>query len=469
MQFVLRGRLLSAITRTAGWSRGRSSLSAGLSRASGLGSASGLATIAPSGARVGLATPCSDGLRLMVTSRGEFVGFVCRGTGASAAGFTPSRSLSAAVEAPEDTLTVPEMGESITEGTVAAWLVENGQTVEQDEIVVQIETDKVTVDVRAPSDGMLVKQKAAVGDTVAVGQPLAAMRLGAAAAAEASAKSTSESPAPEAAPEAAGTAGDASPASAEPPSAQESVPVPPKKQINLSESGERRVKMTRMRKRIADRLKEAQNTAAMLTTFNEVDMSALIDLRNEYKDAFEKRHGVKLGFMSPFIKAATVALQEQPEVNAFIDGDDIVYRDYVDVSVAVSTPTGLVVPVLRSCEKMGFAEIEKTITNLGARARGGQLGIDEMQGGTFTISNGGVFGSLLSTPIINMPQSAILGMHIIQKRAMVVGNEIQIRPMMYLALSYDHRLIDGREAVTFLRRMKRLVEDPRRLLLEVDM
>jgi len=226
--------------------------------------------------------------------------------------------------------------------------------------------------------------------------------------------------------------------------------------------------MTRMRKRIADRLKEAQNTAAMLTTFNEVDMSALIDLRNEYKEAFEKRHGVKLGFMSPFIKAATVALEEQPEVNAFIDGDDIVYRDYVDVSVAVSTPTGLVVPVLRSCEKMSFAEIEKTIANLGTRAREGKLGIDDMQGGTFTISNGGVFGSLLSTPIINMPQSAILGMHIIQKRAMVIGNEIQIRPMMYLALSYDHRLIDGREAVTFLRRMKRLVEDPRRLLLEVD-
>lgn len=388
-----------------------------------------------------------------------------RGVGALSGTVPPSRSLSAAVEAPEDTLTVPEMGESITEGTVAAWLVEDGQTVEQDEIVVQIETDKVTVDVRAPSEGMLVKQKAAVGDTVAVGQPLAAMRLGAAAAAESSAKSTSEAPAKEAAPE----AGEASPAAAAPPAADEPVPVPPQKQINLSESGERRVKMTRMRKRIADRLKEAQNTAAMLTTFNEVDMSALIDLRSEYKDAFEKRHGVKLGFMSPFIKAATVALQEQPEVNAFIDGDDIVYRDYVDVSVAVSTPTGLVVPVLRSCEKMGFAEIEKTITNLGTRARGGQLGIDEMQGGTFTISNGGVFGSLLSTPIINMPQSAILGMHIIQKRAMVVGNEIQIRPMMYLALSYDHRLIDGREAVTFLRRMKRLVEDPRRLLLEVDM
>ncbi|GAB0488900.1 hypothetical protein MMPV_000113 [Pyropia vietnamensis] len=451
-------RGLLAIARTTGRTPAHRGLAAGLGRAASL------ATFASTGERVGLAVLGGDGPRLIAASR---CWAAARGVGASVAAVSPSRSLSAAVEAPEDTLTVPEMGESITEGTVAAWLVEDGQTVVQDEVVVQIETDKVTVDVRAPSEGMLVKQKAAVGDTVAVGQPLASMRLGAVAAAESSAKSTKEpeAPAPEAAPE----AGDAKPAAAPPPSANEPVPVPPQKQINMSESGERRVKMTRMRKRIADRLKEAQNTAAMLTTFNEVDMSALIDLRNEYKDAFEKRHGVKLGFMSPFIKAATVALQEQPEVNAFIDGDDIVYRDYVDVSVAVSTPTGLVVPVLRSCEKMGFAEIEKTITNLGTRARGGQLGIDEMQGGTFTISNGGVFGSLLSTPIINMPQSAILGMHIIQKRAMVIGNEIQIRPMMYLALSYDHRLIDGREAVTFLRRMKRLVEDPRRLLLEVDM
>lgn len=458
MRFASGIRGLLAITRTAGRSPAHTGLAAGLGRAAGL------ATLAPTCERIGLATLGGDGARVVASCRYSAGGL---NVGASVAMVTPSRSLSAAVEAPEDTLTVPEMGESITEGTVAAWLVEDGQTVVQDEIVVQIETDKVTVDVRAPSEGMLVKQKAAVGDTVAVGQPLASMRLGAVAAAESSAKSTKEpeTPAKEAAP----GAGDGKPVAAAPPSANDPVPVPPQKQINMSESGERRVKMTRMRKRIADRLKEAQNTAAMLTTFNEVDMSALIDLRNEYKDAFEKRHGVKLGFMSPFIKAATVALQEQPEVNAFIDGDDIVYRDYVDVSVAVSTPTGLVVPVLRSCEKMGFAEIEKTITNLGTRARGGQLGIDEMQGGTFTISNGGVFGSLLSTPIINMPQSAILGMHIIQKRAMVIGNEIQIRPMMYLALSYDHRLIDGREAVTFLRRMKRLVEDPRRLLLEVDM
>jgi 2-oxoglutarate dehydrogenase E2 component (dihydrolipoamide succinyltransferase) len=223
-----------------------------------------------------------------------------------------------------------------------------------------------------------------------------------------------------------------------------------------------------MRKRIAERLKEAQNTAAMLTTFNEIDMAALMDLRSEYKDAFEKKHGAKLGYMSAFVKASTVALQEQPEVNAFIDDGDIIYRDYVDVSVAVSTPKGLFVPAIRGCENMNFAAIEKTIVALGDRARKGELTVEEMQGGTFTISNGGVFGSLLSTPIINMPQSAILGMHIIQKRPVVVKDQIVIRPMMYVALSYDHRLIDGREAVTFLRRVKTLIEDPRRLLLEID-
>jgi len=456
MRSVAGLRVLSAIARSAGRSPARPLVGAARSRGGGV------ATLAsPAGCRAGLATAV-DGPR---------VAAVGRSAAAAAAAVATARPRSLSVAAgPEDTLTVPEMGESITEGTVAAWLVEDGQAVEEDEIVVQIETDKVTVDVRAPSAGLLVKQKAEVGETVAVGQPLAALRLGAAAAAEGMPAKTAApeaDDAPAAEPEAA-TPAEPVPAAKAAPGAKEAVPSPPQKQINLSESGERRVKMTRMRKRIADRLKEAQNTAAMLTTFNEVDMSALIDLRNEYKEAFEKRHGVKLGFMSPFIKAATVALEEQPEVNAFIDGDDIVYRDYVDVSVAVSTPTGLVVPVLRSCEKMSFAEIEKTIANLGTRAREGKLGIDDMQGGTFTISNGGVFGSLLSTPIINMPQSAILGMHIIQKRAMVIGNEIQIRPMMYLALSYDHRLIDGREAVTFLRRMKRLVEDPRRLLLEVD-
>ncbi|OSX71547.1 hypothetical protein BU14_0523s0014 [Porphyra umbilicalis] len=457
MRSVAGLRGLSAIARSAGRSPARPLVGAARSRGGGVA-----ALASPAGCRAGLAIAV-DGPRVAAVGRSAAA------TAASAAATARPRSLSVAA-GPEDTLTVPEMGESITEGTVAAWLVEDGQAVEEDEIVVQIETDKVTVDVRAPSAGLLVKQKAEVGETVAVGQPLAVLRLGAAAAAEAApakAAAPEADDAPAAAPEAATPAEPVHGAKAAPGS-KEAVPSPPQQQINLSESGERRVKMTRMRKRIADRLKEAQNTAAMLTTFNEVDMSALIDLRNEYKEAFEKRHGVKLGFMSPFIKAATVALEEQPEVNAFIDGDDIVYRDYVDVSVAVSTPTGLVVPVLRSCEKMSFAEIEKTIANLGTRAREGKLGIDDMQGGTFTISNGGVFGSLLSTPIINMPQSAILGMHIIQKRAMVIGNEIQIRPMMYLALSYDHRLIDGREAVTFLRRMKRLVEDPRRLLLEVD-
>ena len=225
--------------------------------------------------------------------------------------------------------------------------------------------------------------------------------------------------------------------------------------------------MTRMRRRIAERLKGAQNTAAMLTTFNEVDMTNIMALRKEYKDAFLEKHGVKLGFMSAFVRAAADALQAIPEVNANIDGTDIVYRDYVDISVAVGTPKGLVVPVLRNCETMNFADVEKTIGELGRKARDGSISIDEMAGGTFTISNGGVYGSLLSTPIINPPQSAVLGMHSIVQRPMLVGGEVRARPMMYLALSYDHRLVDGREAVTFLRRIKDVVEDPVRLVLDV--
>lgn len=352
------------------------------------------------------------------------------------------------------------MGESILEGTVAEWLVDPGQGVNEDDILVQLETDKIVVDVRAERSGVLVERTAAEGEVVAVGEQLGLIDY--------------EAQGPSAVP---------APVVEEPTQAAVPEPVPeekPKKKPapaqplkvdpprNLTDSGERRVAMTRMRKRIAERLKEAQNTAAMLTTFNEMDMSALIDLRREYKDAFEKRHGAKLGFMSAFVKACTVALQEQPEVNGFIDGDDIVYRDYVDISVAVSTPKGLVVPAVRGCENMNFAMIEKTILSLGERARSGEMTLEEMQGGTFTISNGGVFGSLLSTPILNMPQSAILGMHIIQKRPVVVDDQIVIRPMMYVALSYDHRLIDGREAVTFLRRIKTLIEDPRRLLLEID-
>lgn len=382
-------------------------------------------------------------------------------------------------------LPVPEMGESIREGTVAEWLVKKGQGVSEDQILVQLETDKIVVDVRAEKDGVLVERSVEEGEVVSVGEQLGLIDYDAVASTEEK-KDDKEEEGADSGKQEATTASEPAEQPAEEPAeqpAEEPVEKPPEKPAkkseeqkprkvdppkNMTDSGERRVAMTRMRKRIAERLKEAQNTAAMLTTFNEMDMSALIDLRKEFKEAFEKRHGAKLGFMSAFVKACTVALQEQPEVNAFIDGDDIVYRDYVDISVAVSTPKGLVVPAVRGCENMNFATIEKTIVSLGERARTGELTLEEMQGGTFTISNGGVFGSLLSTPILNMPQSAILGMHIIQKRPVVVDDQIVIRPMMYLALSYDHRLIDGREAVTFLRRVKTLIEDPRRLLLEID-
>lgn len=385
-------------------------------------------------------------------------------------------------------LPVPDMGESIREGTVAEWLVKDGQGVSEDQIIVQLETDKIVVDVRAEKDGVLVERSVEEGEVVEVGAQLGLIDYDAVASKEeekddkqqergeekqetasASEPAEQQSEEPEEEPD---EEPDEEPTEkpadkpTEKPKEQKPLKVDPPK--NMTDSGERRVKMTRMRKRIAERLKEAQNTAAMLTTFNEMDMSALIDLRREFKEAFEKRHGAKLGFMSAFVKACTVALQEQPEVNAFIDGDDIVYRDYVDISVAVSTSKGLVVPAVRGCENMNFATIEKTIVSLGERAKTGELTLEEMQGGTFTISNGGVFGSLLSTPILNMPQSAILGMHIIQKRPVVVDDQIVIRPMMYAALSYDHRLIDGREAVTFLRRVKTLIEDPRRLLLEID-
>lgn len=403
-------------------------------------------------------------------------------------------------------LPVPEMGESIREGTVAEWHVDEGEGVKEDQVLVQLETDKIVVDVRAESSGVLVERTASEGDVVAVGEQLGLIDYEATAEPSSSSEnleSTTDSKpdgqksSPKVTESSKDSEKDSEKASEREqqsesvskkqekdsqtpsdkpkertkssPQREKGKPVEVSPPRNLTDSGERRVTMTRMRKRIAERLKEAQNTAAMLTTFNEVDMSALMDLRSEYKDVFEKRHGARLGYMSAFVKACTVALQEQPEVNGFIDGDDIVYRDYVDISVAVSTPKGLVVPALRGCENMNFAAIEKTIASLGERARTGELTLEEMQGGTFTISNGGVFGSLLSTPILNMPQSAILGMHIIQKRPVVIDNQVVIRPMMYVALSYDHRLIDGREAVTFLRRVKNLIEDPRRLLLEVDL
>ena len=359
-------------------------------------------------------------------------------------------------------INVPEMGESITEGTIVEWNTKPGELVEEDQIIVSIETDKITVEVRSERAGVLTKTLFEEGDVVTVGQKLAEIDPSA----TPSVVETEPASDSEAEPI---HVKDETPVSKSPaPPKQASVPNPPTPSINAGIAGEVRKPLERIRQRTAERLKEAQNVAAILTTFNEVDMSALIDLRNEYKEAFLAKHGTKLGFMSAFVKACTVALQEQKVVNAYIDGTDIVYRDFIDINVAVATPRGLLVPAIRGCEKMSFADIEKTIFSLGEAARTNKLSLEAMQGGTFTISNGGVFGSLMSTPIINMPQSAILGMHKIQKRPVVVNDEVVVRPMMYLALSYDHRLIDGREAVTFLVRVKTLIEDPRRLLLEID-
>ncbi|KAK8630217.1 hypothetical protein V6N13_079020 [Hibiscus sabdariffa] len=370
---------------------------------------------------------------------------------------------------------VPFMGESISDGTLATFLKKPGDSVAADEPIAQIETDKVTIDVVSPQAGVLQEYVAKEGDTVEPGTKIAIISKsaeGVAPAAPAEKKSekaaTKPSPPAETVEEKPKAKAEASPAvekpkppSTPPPKRTATEPVLPPKER------ERRVPMTRLRKRVATRLKDSQNTFAMLTTFNEVDMTNLMKLRSDYKDAFVEKHGVKLGFMSGFVKAAVSALQHQPIVNAVIDGDDIIYRDYIDISIAVGTPKGLVVPVVRDADKMNFAEIEKTINGLAKKATEGTISIDEMAGGSFTISNGGVYGSLLSTPIINPPQSAILGMHSIVSRPMVVGGNVVPRPMMYIALTYDHRLIDGREAVFFLRRIKDVVEDPRRLLLDV--
>jgi len=307
----------------------------------------------------------------------------------------------------------------------------------------------VTIDVHAPCSGTVTSFAVSKGQVVKVGTPVAIIAPGPGPATAAPAKHAAPAPAP--------------PAAKPAPAAAAAAPAAPA--AASSASRERRVPMTRLRKRVAERLKGAQNTYAMLSTFNEVDMTNIMALRNDYKDAFLERHGVKLGFMSAFVKASVAALQEVPAVNGVIDGDDVVYRDYYDISVAVGTPKGLVVPVLRGCDAMSFADVEKTIGALGKKARDGTLSMDEMAGGTFTISNGGVYGSLLSTPIINPPQSAILGMHAIVQRPVVMGGAIVARPIMNVALTYDHRLIDGREAVTFLKRVKDVVEDPRRLLL----
>lgn len=366
------------------------------------------------------------------------------------------------------TVEVPPMGDSITEGTVASVEVAVGDVVAADQVLVQVETDKVTIDVRSPESGTVSAISVEVDETVTVGQSVAEITPGDGPA-EAPAPAADPEPEPAAEPEKAAPKPEAAaPKAAAPkPAATPAAPAP----AAPGSRGERRVAMTRMRRRIAERLKAAQNTAAMLTTYNEVDMGPAMEMRKRHKDEFLEKHGVKLGFMSIFTKAAAGALQAIPEVNAYIDAEanEIVYRDFVDVSVAVGTPKGLVVPVLRNCESLTFAGVEKTIGELARKARDGTISIDEMAGGTFTISNGGVYGSLLSSPILNPPQSAVLGMHKTQNRPMVAPNgEIVVRPMMYLALTYDHRLIDGREAVTFLRKIKDSIEDPYRMLLELD-
>jgi 2-oxoglutarate dehydrogenase E2 component (dihydrolipoamide succinyltransferase) len=420
---------------------------------------------------------------------------------------------------------VPTLGESITEATLGAWLKKPGDPVKADEPVASLETDKVALDVPSPVDGVMGDQRVKEGDNVSVGAVIATIEAGggavaasapppAAAEAPVNPAGPGETPMPETAPEAPRAEGGEdedetnltlSPAvrravlenhvdpskirgtgkdgrvtkddvlaaaraqQAEGPAPSVSAPPPPApaRPTVAGERREERVRMTRLRQTVARRLKEAQNTAAMLTTFNDVDMTEVMQARSRYKDLFEKKHGIRLGFMSFFVKAAVLAARDVPSVNGSIDGDEIVYRDYMDVSVAVSAPNGLVVPVIRDAQALSFAGIETTIADFGHRAKDGTLTMEDMQGGTFTISNGGVFGSLLSTPIINPPQSAVLGMHRIEERPVVKDGQIVARPMMYLALSYDHRLIDGREAVTFLVRMKEALEDPTRLLIDL--
>jgi 2-oxoglutarate dehydrogenase E2 component (dihydrolipoamide succinyltransferase) len=418
---------------------------------------------------------------------------------------------------------VPALGESVTEATIGKWFKKPGEAVAVDEPLVELETDKVTIEVPAPAAGVLADIAAKDGDTVAVGAVLGQIKEGAAAAAKAApAPAPSASPPPQSAPAAAPKAPTSAPTSAAPATAKlADAPLAPSVRKLAAESGvdaasvagsgkdgrvtkgdmlaaieraaaaptpvvataaavqmraptppddaarEERVRMTRLRQTIARRLKDAQNTAAMLTTFNEVDMSQIMALRTQYRDLFEKKHGVKLGFMGFFVRACVQALKEIPAVNAEIDGADIVYKNYYHIGIAVGTERGLVVPVVRDCDAKSLGEIEKAIADFGRRARDGALKIEEMQGGTFTITNGGIYGSLMSTPILNAPQSGILGMHKIAERPMVVAGKIEVRPMMYLALSYDHRLVDGREAVTFLVRVKECLEDPARLVLDL--
>ena len=395
---------------------------------------------------------------------------------------------------------VPALGESVTEATVSTWFKKPGDVVKADEMLCELETDKVSVEVPSPVAGVLAEILVPEGTTVPAGARLAIVTEGATAPAAApkaaapavvapvapATKDIEDAPAAKKAMAEAGLTAaqvtgtgrdgrimkeDVAKSAPAPAAAVASAPAPagiPRAPIPADDAArEERVKMTRLRATIAKRLKDAQNTAAMLTTYNEVDMSGVMELRNTYKDVFEKKHGVKLGFMSFFVKACIHALKEIPEVNAEIDGQDVVYKNYVHMGVAVGTPNGLVVPVLRDADQMSFAGIEKKIAEMGARGRDNKLTMADMQGGSFTISNGGVYGSLMSSPILNPPQSGILGMHKIQDRPVVVGGQIVIRPMMYLALSYDHRIVDGKGAVTFLVRVKEALEDPRRLLMDL--
>ncbi len=401
---------------------------------------------------------------------------------------------------------VPTLGESVTEATVARWLKKVGDAINVDDALVELETDKVTLEVNASAAGVLSEIVAGEGANVAVGALLGTIGEGSGAApAPAAAAAPAAAPIPAAVQTAPAATAPVMPAAAKiaadngvdtgaiagtgkdgrvtkgdvlatietakaapaPVAAPAPKPAPAPSGPRAKADREERVRMTRLRQRIAERLKEAQNTAAMLTTFNEVDMTNVIAMRNQLKDAFEKKHGVKLGFMSFFVKACLVALKELPAVNAEIDGTDLVYKNYYDIGVAVGTPQGLVVPVVRDADKLSFAGVEKTIGELGKKARDGKLSMEDLSGGTFTISNGGVYGSLMSTPILNTPQSGILGMHKTMDRAVVVNGKVEVRPMMYLALSYDHRIIDGREAVTFLVRVKECIENPERILLDV--
>ena len=420
---------------------------------------------------------------------------------------------------------VPALGESITEATIAQWYKKPGEAVAMDEPLCELETDKVTIEVPAQMAGVLAEVVAGEGETVEVGALLGSIGEGEGAPAAAAGEKPAEKPAeeapqatqasaPQAAPQPAapqapaapssvdtsdlspaarrvieehglnpaqiaGTGKDGritkedamnaaqNPAPAAPTAAPTAAPIGAPGMAGAQSAGEERGKMTRLRKTIATRLKESQNTAAQLTTFNEVDMGALMELRRQYKDLFEKKYGARLGFMSFFVRACVTALREIPAVNAEIAGDDIIYKNYVNMGIAVGTEKGLVVPVVRDVQAMNLAEIELAIADYGVKARDGKLALDDLQGGTFTLSNGGVYGSLMSTPILNMPQSGILGMHKIQERPMVVDGEVQVRPMMYLALSYDHRIVDGKEAVTFLVRVKECLENPERMLLDI--